>query len=486
MSLVGKMNYSRRTYFVSLCDNIIKHHKEKKNKSVWLSEIDLNKARINKRSKGYWDLTQSESAFLEFMDKLNQLLENENIFEEEIEKLKYEALQCSFDKIRLLFLTQEISVWPSLESVYLAAVADNRFDAKLVYLPFVSELSRDAVNQYDAYKNDMGLPIIKYDEYDLTEESPDVCFLNKGYDFVPVQYHIKELENAVFRMIFISYGMEITKDLAKYYYQEYLHYRAWKHCAHGNIVKKYAAKSGYKNGDNIAVWGHPKADSYLNLEEKRKLIPREWQDKINCRSVVLWTPHHMVGFDFMTNYEGTGTFLKWKDTILEVVKKQKNVVFIYRPHPLMQDCIINDGHMTKDEYENYITELESQENAIFDKEADYRLSFYASDAIITDGTSFCIEYLYTKRPILLTPRNMNGFYMYEDMRDSYYVAEKSENIQNFVQMIADKKDPLRQKRHEFSQKLFHMQDGKTVGQNIIDNVFIELEKEEKEKGDCVE
>ena len=84
--------------------------------------------------------------------------------------------------------------------------------------------------------------------------------------------------------------------------------------------------------------------------------------------------------------------------------------------------------MTRRQFDDMKREINKSSNIIWDDTDDYRNAFYASDAIITDGTTFCLEYLYTKKPILLTPRNMNGFYLFEDMLSSYYIGKKIQDI----------------------------------------------------------
>lgn len=64
-------------------------------------------------------------------------------------------------------------MWPSLESVYMAMKDDPRFEAQVVYLPCQHPNKSTDLGEYDAYIK-RGIPVIRHDAYDLTQEAPDV------------------------------------------------------------------------------------------------------------------------------------------------------------------------------------------------------------------------------------------------------------------------------------------------------------------------
>lgn len=93
-------------------------------------------------------------------------------------------------KIHALFLTQEMSCWPSLETVFAAAQENEDYVATLVYTPFHHENLTNVVDYYDAYR-ELGLPVLRHNAYDLPAESPDVVFVNKPYANIPELYQEK-------------------------------------------------------------------------------------------------------------------------------------------------------------------------------------------------------------------------------------------------------------------------------------------------------
>jgi len=459
------LNYSQGLCLQNLCKKVKKEIDTSQNFTDIINFINFEKRNLRKNQSNLWQCTISTLCYYKYLNKIENALKN-NCITEKIEIFSKEIRSITRTKIYVLFLAQEPSCWPSIESVFYAAKKNPDYETALVYTPFFHKDFFKQQDYYDFYVNEMKLPILRHNEYNLPKYSPDVIFMIKPYGNVPEQFQIKHLQCVIPRVVYIPYGMELTTDLAKFGFQYYLHYKAWKHCAYGSIVKEYAKKYGYRNGENIAVWGHPKADHYIDLVKNRENIPKEWKKIINGRKTILWTPHHLIKLD----ENGTGTWLIWGEKILELIQKNPDVVFIFRPHPLMLGALINNNFMTEKEVEELQRKIENIPNIIWDTNATYYNAFDAADAIIADGTTFSLEFLYTKKPILLTPRNMSAFYQYKDMLESYYIVNSEKDIENFIEIIRKGKDPLYKKRMELYDKTFFVPETGTVGENIMKNV----------------
>lgn len=465
------LNYTRGTTLQTLYEEGISRKEAGADIALLIKWINQEQYNLRKNQIGQWAVTVSDGCYYRYLEILRTKLLGED-GEDGLEQVLEEIKALTRTKIYALFLTQEISCWPSLESVFTAAEQDPDYETALVYTPFFHPNFEKQPDHYDEYRA-MGVPVIRHNEYDLPSQSPDVVFMIKPYGNVPEQYEFKNLEKVIPRAVYIPYGMEITTDLKKFGFQYYLHYKAWRHCAYGEIVKEYGKKYGYRNGENIVVWGHPKADHYQNLDEKRAQIPDEWKKIIGNRKTILWSPHHLISM----SEPGTGTWLLWGEKILDLITDNPDIVFIIRPHPLMMGALVNSGAMSKRQVDKLEERLRKTENIIWDTDPLYYNAFYAADAIITDGTTFCVEFLYTKKPILLTPRNMQGFYMYREMQDSYYIVHDIQDVANYIQMIRDGEDPLYEKRLQLYQKMFFIPKNGTVGENIIEQVKHDMEIE---------
>ncbi|MBE6880782.1 MAG: glycosyltransferase [Ruminococcaceae bacterium] len=466
------LNYTHGSYLTNICNEIIKVKTAQNSTGSIKFIIEQEKCNIHKDKSSEWGYTNSAFVYFDYLNKIS-LMVDEDADEEGYKDLIAEISAITRRKIHALFLTQEPACWPSLETVVEAAQNDPDYNATVVYTPYFHENYTEQTDYTNTYIDEMNVPVTKYDEYDLTADSPDVVFMIKPYGNVPAAYEIKQLEKVIPRVVYIPYGMEITKDLIKFGFRFYAHYKAWRHCAYGDVVKEYGTEYGFKNGENIAVWGHPKADHYRDMEKNRENIPQEWKDFIGGRKTILWTPHHLIDLES----DGTGTWLIWGTKILQLALENPDIAFIMRPHPLMFGALVNNGVLTEEELELMIDRIKNSGNILLDDGASYHNAFNAADAIITDGTTFSIEFLYTKKPIMLTPRNMEGFYLYEQMMESYYIATDTESVSNYINMIRNDEDPLCEKRIDLYNKTFYIPEDITVGENIINNVKKELADE---------
>ena len=378
-------------------------------------------------------------------------------------------------KPKLLFLAEEISVWPSLESVYTAAKSDPKCEAQLVFLPFKhpkKAYDKEEFERYISQKWD----IVYYDKYDLSKEAPDVVFYCKPYEgAIPKPFTPPEVEKIIDRMVYIPYGMEVDKRLIKYAFQHYLQYSAWRHIVYGSIVREFAQTYGYCDGRNIAVWGHPKSDIYR--PEQLYDVPKAWLQKVRGRRVLMWCPHHTI----LPGAEKVSTWEDFSETIFQVIEKHPDIVLLWRPHPMLFGALLSAGKITSAELDAFVAEKSSKHNIILDTSADYRPAIALSDGLITDGTTFAIEYLYSGKPYMVTTHNLSSFYEPEAMEQALYIGYSATDVATFIEEFAKGKDPKRERRLAWQKSTLFYPDRQTVGEYIIQQTINELTQEEKQQ-----
>lgn len=419
-----------------------------------------------------WQHTISELSYDAYLAKIEAMLADE-VDAVQVTSLLDEVEAKTRKEIELLILTLEPSCWPSLESVYHAASANANCHVSLVYAPFEHKDLAEQVDYYDFYKDEMNLPVIRHSDYRVDYVCPDVVIMNKPYSGVPAPFRYENLRCRIPRTIYIPYGMEITTDLARFGFHYPAQVHAWRHCAYGEVVREYGKTYGYRNAENIVVCGHPKGDHYQQRAGEKAPLPPEWESKLAGKKVILWTPHHLINLE----ESGTGTWLLYGKKFLEYILERKDVAFVLRPHPMMFGALIRQNQMTEAQVEDLKERISSSEHIILDETADYRMAFDAADAIITDGTTFSIEWLYTGKPIMLTPRNMESFYNYQQMLDSYYIGRSVGDMERYVQMIAEEQDPLREARLAMQKNVLFIPEDCTIGENIIQNMVSDLKQE---------
>ncbi len=476
---MNRMNFSRFIYFKELSEELLKLDKRilKGKAPEIIKELDFQAERIFRRQKGgFWDITDGDKVFIGFLKELARSLQSGNPCNS-VEELLRKAESLREERLKIVFLAQESVCWPSLESFYHSCVKDERFNTDLVYVPFEHANSNSDVDYFKAYTEELKLPIIRHNEYSVSEESPDLAVFVKPYDCIPIQYHIDAIHKVVERSVYIRYGFEIADYNVDLHFKLPLEHKAWRFIAYGKLVKELAAKHGYRNGENVAVWGHPRADMYRDLPEKKKTLPKELTEKIKNRKTVLWNTQHTIMPGF-----GAGTYFQWKDEIFKYFKDNQDMFLLWRPHPLMFGAIVNNGFMTREELDAFVRELSAEDNILVDQSTDYRNAFYASDAIVTDGTAFFLEYLYTGNPLLYTPKKGGGsIYNAEEIMKGLYVAREPNDVKNFLDMVREGRDPMKDERDKLKNELLYVPENKSVGQNIVDNIAKELTEEEKRK-----
>ncbi len=437
----------------------------------------LREFACNTRNKatGYWKLPQGKVQFLSAVEIMASLLEH-NAKPAEFDMLYTEfteVLSTVNPKCRVVFLAQEVSIWPSLEYVYNAMSADERFETRLVYVPFHHPNQQKEDHNLEEYSK-MGYPVIAYDQYNLSEDNPDIVFFAKPYDMIPSQYTINEIDRIIPWTVYVPYGLETSYKLLRYGFQHFFHYKLWKHLVYGDFAKKTGAQYGYRNGENIEAWGYPRFDYYL--KDCHSVIPNEWKEKINGRKVILWCPHHTI----VPGPECVSTWLENYKTVFDFADSHPELFLLWRPHPLLFGAIVNNGYMTEAEMKAFVESKTNQDNIILDLTDDYHTAFDVSDAIITDGTTFSMEYLATGKPLMLTIDDIQNYYNSEEAEKGMYIGKTKEDIEQFMEFVLKGQDPKKNEREFYKNETLFIPKGQTISE-YIENMLYERLKDDLRK-----
>lgn len=475
---MNKMNFTRFTYFEEFVKNIvILTRNEIKSKAECIcNEIDHQINIIYSKQKGaYWAVTDGDKVFIKLMQKLKAII---NVYEDnnKLNDLIQLAKKQAEEKIKVVFLTQEPVVWPSFESVYHAMMQDNRYIVRLVYIPFTHINMSKSVDYFKVYKEEMGLPILRHSEYSISKDSPDIAIFIKPYDCIPMQYYIKDVNKVVRRCVYCPYGFRSAagREYTKYAHSLPMQYYAWKIIADSPIHVEHAIKYGYRNGENMLLSGSPKLDA-IRRPNNPSTIPDEWCKKINGRKVIMYNTHHSV----LPN-EGFGTFINYSVNLFNYFYNQDELVLLWRPHPLLENALVTSGLLTRKIVNEIFNFVDSCPNMILDKTQSYLTSFFASDALISDGTSFLKEYIFTEKPILYTRKHGTDCYVNDSkLLESYYIADTFDDIIRFCEMIKHAEDEKKELRLDKMRASFYGVDVSVADtiKNDFNDIIINEEKD---------
>ena len=465
------MNYTQTQATLAL----LKEAKRKRTKQQYEElQRTVNKKKeflYAKRKDGKWGLTSSDLEYAQTLSRISQWCAQDQSADglRQIEKV----VQDTASPLKIVFFTQEYSVWPTLQPIYERCMEDKNVFAQLVHVPF---LNPDKVNQIEEERvcyRQKGYPIIFAENYDLAKESPDIAFFLKPYDLIPVPFSVGQVTKAGVRCVYAPYGFYAAqgKEFTAYACSLPMQTAAWFVLADGKKHAHDLKQYGYRNGENVLCSGNPRADL---LRRPAQLPPRpeEW-DKLKGKKVALYNTHFTV-----EETKGFGTFMEFGEKLFAWFGKNPDLGLIWRPHPLLHQHLIRQGLFSQQEWDELVARLDRTENIVVDIGADYLPSFYYSDAIISDGTSFLNEYLFTERPVCYT-RKQNSSDCFNDAKllECYTIADRFEQIEAFLEDLRTGADPQKEKRMQLVREEFWGVD-ESVSERVLKTVKDRLMEEE--------
>ena len=206
--------------------------------------------------------------------------------------------------------------------------------------------------------------------------------------------------------------------------------------------KEYYMPRMINKGENLIVTGTPSLDYFINN------LPQ------NKKQYVIYAPHWTVNHKNTIAYS---TFEETGEFMLEYAKKNPQFNWLFKPHPMLKKALLDNKIMSKKDVERYYN---SWENACYD--GDYLKYFNDSQLMITDCSTFLLEYAITQKPLIrLVSKDMPEFNTTtEDVVATYYNAKDINALETYLDMILKTKtDPLKKKRKGFNQS--------SAAQNII-------------------
>lgn len=388
-------------------------------------------------------------------------------------KVRYHA----GEKIRVVFLYQVASFWPSWEHLYQLMIKDDRFEVKLVLL---EETAREEFQMITAreFLEQNNIEYSLFEEFDLEKFQPHIVFIQTPYD---AGHRQKEHWSASFkshgyRVIYIPYGVEIsdTLDSHSMHFRQHVVVNSWRVYTFSNLMKRDYWKYSYNRGA-VRALGLPRFDS-LYLKDNFELS-EELRERIHGRKVVLWKVH----FPKIIEENGENIFVTpdINDYIrfAEKISEYEDYFFIFMPHPRFK-APTKDKKL-QDLACRLVDSLEALDNVYIDTADDYRNSLMNADYIIVDRSAVMVEAAAVQVPILFM-YNPDYFEPVTDaikeLIDSYYQGSNFDDMVNFMEMIRAEEDPKREEREAAFRKCIPYFDGRCA-ERIMDDIESGLNEE---------
>ena len=375
---------------------------------------------------------------------------------------------------RVVFIIQYIPGWNKMNTVYNKMKNDERFEVFLLCVP--SDINNTETNDtYEylikhGYSEAVNTVLGDGKWFDLKQLNPDYVFHSRPYDvYMPEEYRSSVVYKYA-RICNILYGINVMQDvmvntvLNKEYYRHVYYYFADGEDAYNGYLSKFKLLSHCKN-HKVFDYGMPCLQNLMN--EKGKESP-SWNFSTGKKRV-MWTPRWATD-----DVVGGGNFFNYRDVLFEFAKENRDIDFLYRPHPLMFSNFIKTGEMSEAEVDEYKEKCSSLGNVSFDSEKDYFATFWNSDFLISDFSAIVNEYFVTGKPIIYCAPQKGDFHMCNRMKriiQGCYVAKNSEELIKYIKLLSNGEDYLKEEREQLINEVF----GDTI-YTATDKIVEELAK----------
>lgn len=319
-------------------------------------------------------------------------------------------------RMEIVFLPYKASMWDSLESVWMAADADEDCDAYVIPIPYYDRNPDGALGEYH-YEGDEfpeNVPVVHYDSYSLDKRRPDVIYIHNPYDnynyvtSVDPRYYSKELRKYTDILVYIPYystsgGMSEGQMICPaYYYADYIITQAEKY---RKFFDPDLPDSKFK------PFGSPKFDRIVRICNHPPKPPKEWEERMRGKRVYFYN----------TSLNGmladTDSFLKKMKYVFECFEGREDVCLLWRPHPLMESTLDSMRAQYKPFYEWLKRYFIEKGLGIYDDTPDMTNTIALCDAYIGDGaTSVTSLFGIVGKPLFILDNHIHSAPKEDDWR----------------------------------------------------------------------
>ncbi|RAR42442.1 hypothetical protein [Paenibacillus sp. MDMC362] len=374
-----------------------------------------------------------------------------NEFKKLLQNLEDELIHETEVKIEVVFMPYKSSMWDSLESIWMAAKEDKRCNATVVPIPYYDKNPDRTVAaiHYEGGQFPDYVPIVHYDNYDLSSALPDIIYIHNPYDdsnkvtSVDPRYYSHHLKQYTNMLVYVPYFISGAYANVEAFAQKHL-----TSClksvdqivVQSDMHKKLYSDCGVSE-NKLLVLGSPKLDSVKNMFKEQILVPTDWIKKIEGKKAVVLNSSIgslLVAPNYLTE-------LKHR---ISIILSFSELVLIWRPHPLLRTTIYSMKPALLGEYNEIIQMVQKHENAILDQSGSTLPATVASFGMISDTSSWARQYIATGKPVLML-RGTSGAKKDRlcvfDHFSSYFLND-GYSIEDFCRMLISGKDEKKAER----------------------------------------
>lgn len=305
------------------------------------------------------------------------------------------------DRLEVVFLPYKVSMWDSMESVWMAAKEDPSCDAYVIPIPYYDKNPDGSfkAEHYEGDKYPSDIPVVHYNDYNFELRRPDVIFIHNPYDqynnvtSVHPFFYSKNLKQFTDCLVYIPYystagGMsEAQSQCMAYYFADYIVIQAEKY-------RKFFDPNLPQ--DKLLPLGSPKFDKVVRLCKNPPPAPDAWKAKMAGKKVYFYNTS-IIGM-----LGNTPVFLKKMEYVFKCFEGREDACLVWRPHPLLESTFASMRSSYKSAYDalkNYYLESDF---GIYDDTPEITNTIALCDAYIGDsGTSVTSLFGMAGKPVFV-------------------------------------------------------------------------------------
>lgn len=383
-------------------------------------------------------------------------------------------------KIKVAFFLIHDSVW-KYEGVYRLMEKDPLFEPVVVVCPYIvygeEVMLKEMGQAYNSFLANGYKVISTFDNatqkwFDVKKEiAPDIIFFTNPHKLTREEYYITNFLDCL--TCYVPYAFVVI-HLLESHYNQFFQNILWKAFYETEMHRKFAEENAFNKGRNVIITGYPGIDNLIAPD----YVPLDpWKIKEKKVRRIIWAPHHSIDDD--KEILSYSNFLRYHQFMLEIAKEYIGKIQIaFKPHPLLMEKLFLHEDWGKDRTEAYYIKWKNLENGQLEL-GDYTDLFLTSDAMIHDSASFMVEYLYTKKPVAFSMRDMNVTERFNDFGkivfNYLYKVNHESEIKNFINTIVlEGKDNMKTERLNFLNNKLMPPHGQLASENIYKEILKEL------------
>ena len=155
------------------------------------------------------------------------------------------------------------------------------------------------------------------------------------------------------------------------------------------------------------------------------------------------------------------------------------IQFAFKPHPALLTQLYQHPDWGQERTDRYYELWRTMPNSQLEAGAFIDL-FMTSDAMIHDSGSFVVEYHYSKNPAMFVSKDMRPILepitdFGKEAHNIHYIGASEMDIRRFVDdVVLQGNDPMRPQREHFFSEYLLPPGGRSVAQNVVDDIVEEL------------